>query len=240
MGKIDKDKLLKEIKLKSDDVDVTWVCNFIKNFPEDPEIDFDALFDAWANMDMDWSRLKVHDQARSFRDFLKSKNLTQPQIDMDQLRHEVYSNMQLNKTSYIQAGCPSCGCSSFKIEDSMMCSACGNVFELTRKLELPIKRTWTLKKEYENAFKTFGFSFERNITLTVEPFGNLKEFYDQKEEPDYSKIPKGSIVVVSSNDNKIKSAEIVDRFESNHIYCYGGVSYELKYVKIRVVELAKE
>lgn len=213
MGKIDKEKLLKEIKLKSDDVDVTWVCSFIKNFPEEPEIDFDALYREFFNDECDGvvcSTCKYYGSDSStecFVKFLKSKKLTAPQIDMDQLRNEIYSEIVKSKEPKL--------------------------------LEIPVKRTWTLKPEFERFVTNFGISHVCR-TIDVEIDENIKCFYDQHEEPDYSKIAKGSIVVVSSRDDKIKSAEIVDHFDSNYIYCNGGVSYELKYVKIRIVELAKE
>lgn len=108
-----------------------------------------------------------------------------------------------------------------------------------KPFEIPVKKTWTLKPEFERFVTNFGISHVCR-TIDVEIDENIKCFYDQHEEPDYSKIAKGSIVVVSSKDDKIKSAEIVDHFDSNYIYCNGGVSYELKYVKIRIVELAKE
>src|SRR5574344_597143 len=119
MGKIDKEKLLKEIRSLGY-YEETQVIRTIKNFPEEPEIDFDALYYEWSEKPMDWSESRSpYDQARSFRDFLKSKNLTVP------------------KPVEIPVKCPSCGCLSFKIDESMMCSACGTVFELTRKLEIP-------------------------------------------------------------------------------------------------------
>lgn len=184
MGKIDKEKLLKEIRSLGY-YEETQVIRTIKNFPEEPEIDFDALYYEWSEKPMDWSESRSpYDQARSFRDFLKSKNLTVP-----------------------------------------------------KPVEIPMDRTWTLKKHVGEIFHDFGNS---PYPFTSDPPENLKKYYDKHEELDYSKIPKGSIVVVSTKDGKIKSAEDVDHFDSNKIYCKGGVSYELKYVKILIAELAKD
>lgn len=186
MGKIDKEKLLKKIDsnvIKHGPVSA-FLYDIIKNFPEEQEICFDALYHEWSEKPMDWSESRSpYDQARSFRDFLKSKNLT------------------TQKPVEIPVKCPSCGCPSFKIDESMMCSACGDVFELTQKLEIPVKKTWTLKKHVEEMFHDFG---NTPYPLTSDPPWNLKKYYDLHEEPDYSKIPKGSIVeieFVSGNGN---------------------------------------
>jgi hypothetical protein len=148
---INKEKLLKEIKLKSDDVDVTWVCSFIKNFPEDQEIDFDAILKQWRDFDQCSACNDNCDPAICIIDFLKSKNLTAP-----------------------------------------------------KPFEIPVKKTWTLKKEYQEAFKNFDFSFYRVLLFESELAARRIKYYDLHEEPDYSKIPKGSIVeieFVGSNGN---------------------------------------
>ena len=75
MGWIDKEKLIREIKLRSYDVDVTWVVKFIDSFPNQPPIDFDALHEEWLEY------IAINDYKETpvcFRDFLKSKNLCAP------------------------------------------------------------------------------------------------------------------------------------------------------------------
>lgn len=177
---IDLDKLIQECsamkgngcsddKCKHNTCDTNSVSQCIKKFAEsivEPEIDFDALYNEWCKNTMDWSKLRSpYDQARSLRDFLKSKNLTQPQVDMDALRNEIYASIQ-------------------------------------KPSEIPVKKTWTLKKEYEKYSRIIGHT---PTTLIVDPtVAPDPEFYDYKEEPDYSKIPKGSIVeieFVSGNGN---------------------------------------
>lgn len=236
MGKIDKEKLLKEIKLKSDDVDVTWVVNFIKNFPEEPEqpIDFDALYSEFFNDECDGavcSTCKYYNndsRYNCFAEFLNSKNLTAPNpVD-------------------ITMECPSCGCPSFKIEESMMCSACGTVFELTRKLEIPVKKTWTLKKHVEETFHDFG---NTPYPLTSDPPENLKKYYDQHEEPDYSKIPKGSIVEIEFVSGNGNNCGYVNRITNKsisigfHMLYNSGNSTTINFDQIEsivILKLAKE
>lgn len=76
MCKIDKKKLIEKTKYVRCADEVRLV---IENFPEEPEIDFDALYNEWCKNTKDWSELRSpYDQARSLRDFLKSKNLTVP------------------------------------------------------------------------------------------------------------------------------------------------------------------
>lgn len=178
-------------KLKSMDANYT-----VTEESEEPDIDFDALYKEYLGS-VQFGSIPT---AWQFRNFLKSKNLTQPQVDMDALRNEIYASIQ-------------------------------------KPVEIPVKKTWTLKKHVKEIFHDFG---NTPYPLTSDPPYNLKKYYDLHEDPDYSKIPKGSIVVVCSKDDKIKSAEIVDFFDDSHIYCNGGISYELKHVKIRIVELAKE
>lgn len=106
MGKIDKEKLLKEFPafLYGEEVPKE-IKRYVENFPEEPEqpINFDALYEECGKDSM----------AKAFVNFLKSKNLTHPQIDIDKLRHEVYSEI------------------------------------VKPKFEIPVNKTWTLKKEVE-------------------------------------------------------------------------------------------
>lgn len=216
MGKIDKEKLLKEIRSLGY-YEETQVIRTIKNFPEEPEIDFDALYYEWSEKPMDWSESRSpYDQARSFRDFLKSKNLTVP------------------KPVEIPVKCPSCGCLSFKIDESMMCSACGTVFELTRKLEIPVKKTWTLKKEYYD----FAIDMIQPISLmqTTDKEPKHKQYYDLHEEPDYSQVPVGAYIVVKFKEfNRSKCGVVcqhyrdffnIDTGDNHHSVPYNGDGVE--------------
>lgn len=305
---INKEKLLKEIKLKSDDVDVTWVCSFIKNFPEEPEIDFDLLHKEFISTKCIGKKCNScqyvntsDDVGACFSEFLKSKNLTQPQIDMDQLRNEVYSEIVKNsnigmtdidlnalindelcerakdytitkcascgiiknaplrrddmggyvclscidfeltkrsntpKPFEIPVKCPSCGCPSFKIEDLMICCACGNVFELTRKFEIPVNHRWKLKKEYEEIFDDFNINKERVIE------SHQMKYFDHYEEHDYSKIPKGSWIMLKEHGGTYVRCFI--RVEGDNLIVGTTSESESKWHKstfVRIVELAKE
>lgn len=138
---IDKEKLLKEIKSLGY-YEEMQIIKTIKNFPEEPEIDFDALYYEWSEKPMDWSESRSpYDQARSFRDFLKSKNLTVP-----------------------------------------------------KPVEIPVNKIWKLKEKYVNYFESKGIDSTQFDNYTEEP--ECVELYDLHEEPDYSVIPKGSIVEI--------------------------------------------
>jgi ribosomal protein L37E len=211
-------KVIAELELAKNAIEL------VENFPEEPEIDFDALYDEYiSSVQFDSTQ-----SAWGFRDFLKSKNLTAP------------------KPVEIPVKCPSCGCLSFKIDESMMCSACGAVFEPTRKLDIPVKRTWTLKKHVEEIFHDFG---NTPYPRTSDPPWNLKKYYDLHEEPDYSKIPKGSIVeieFVGSNGNNcgyvngITNKSISIGF---HMLYNSGNSTTINFDQIKsivILKLAKE
>ena len=71
-----------------------------------------------------------------------------------------------------------------------------------KSVDIPVKKTWTLKKEYYD----FAIDMLQPISLmqTTDKEPKHKQYYDLHEEPDYSKIPKGSIVeieYVSGNGN---------------------------------------
>lgn len=179
MGKIDKEKLLKEIRSLGY-YEETQVIKIIKNFPEEPEIDFDVLHKEYSGS------VKFHSipSAWGFRDFLKSKNLTAP-----------------------------------------------------KPVEIPMNRTWTLKKHVGEIFHDFGNS---PYPFTSDPPENLKKYYDQHEEPDYSKIPKGSIVEIECLGDKFYRTFV--KFEHENIFTKDGEEIEQwsPTVIIRIVELAKE
>lgn len=202
MGKIDKEKLLKELTDWHVPEQIINIVEAVPEDPEEPEIDFDALYNEWCKNTKDWSELRSpYDQARSLRDFLKSKNLTQPQVDMDALRNEIYASIQ-------------------------------------KPVEIPVKKTWTLKKEYEKYSRIIGHT---PTTLIVDPtVAPDPEFYDYKEDPDYSKIPKGSIVEIECLGDKFYRTFV--KFEHENIFTKDGEEIEQwsPDVIIRVVELAKE
>lgn len=183
MGNIEKEKLLKELNKEIDGfgkIDVIKVQTVIKNFPEEPEIDFDALYEEYS------VSVKFYNtpSAWGFRDFLKSKNLTVP-----------------------------------------------------KPVEIPVKRTWTLKKHVGEIFHDFGNS---PYPFTSDPPENLKKYYDLHEEPDYSKIPNGSIVEVTGKINT--NNRIVDYFKKheNGFLFLGFTTVKADLFNIRIVELAKE
>ena len=62
-----------------------------------------------------------------------------------------------------------------------------------KKFEIPTKKTWTLKKEYEDFCSEFLIQSVKTVT-DVNPVGPSAQYYDLHEEPDYSKIPKDGIV----------------------------------------------
>lgn len=219
MGKIDKEKLLKECKCLTDGYKFTYCMNqcknyrggenfqecitkVIKNFPEEQEIDFDALYNEWCKKTKDWSELRSpYDQARSLRDFLKSKNLTQPQVDMDALRNEIYASIQ-------------------------------------KPVEIPVKKTWTLKKEYVEFSNDFKAVTDRSFESSCDPVEKLKKYYDLHEELDYSKIPKGSIVELK---NSLRRLVIVFNGVLGDKVCgTQNDHYTISNYEIRIVELAKE
>jgi hypothetical protein len=179
-------KVIAELELAKNAIEL------VENFPEEPEIDFDALYDEWAVKPMDWSESRgPYDQARSFCDFLKSKNLTVP-----------------------------------------------------KSVDIPVKKTWTLKEEYEKLYIFLMCAMP--IELTSEPVG-AKEFYDLHEEPDYSKIPKGSIVEIDyiyCGKEISKSVYHFDGYDSKNVeFRANGYTLIIDRCNIknfRIVELAKE
>lgn len=139
MGKIEKEKLLKEFRGVGS-MYLSDVRRVIKNFLEEQEIDFDALWKEFNEICLK----KDCDNCSSVKcafDFLKSKNLTVP-----------------------------------------------------KSVDIPVKKTWTLKKEYYD----FAIDMLQPISLmqTTDKEPKHKQYYDLHEEPDYSKIPKGSIVEI--------------------------------------------
>ncbi len=202
---IDKEKLLRVAKSEYGTNGVVY--KFISNFPEEPEIDFDALFDEFNKVcTLNCSKcqfIKHNNVVVCYNEFLKSKNLTAPQIDIDKLRHDVYS--EIVKT----------------------------------KLDIPVKKTWTLKKEVEETFKDFNM-FPLKNSLEIEPEDKLKKYYDLHEEPDYREIPKGSIVeCVTKTAGTIYDK--IGRVTETQVWFnhYSNIAMS-NIVSIRIVELAKE
>lgn len=210
MGKIDKEKLLKEIPCTNTGLCANGKCKhndkylqltvskcigeIIKNFPEEPEqpIDFDALYSEFFNNECDGvvcSTCKYYGNDSSdgcFAKFLKSKNLTAP-----------------------------------------------------KPFEVPVKKTWTLKKEYQEFCENNNIKTELVDNKTTEP--EFQHYYDLHEEPDYSKIPNGSIVEVKNGLGT--HYRKFSHFDSNYIWLYmpdGQIVDWPKSKFVRVVELAKE
>lgn len=183
MCKIDKEKLLKEFRGVGS-MYLSDVRRVIKNFPEEPEIDFDALWKEFNEICLK----KDCDNCSSVKcafDFLKSKNLTVPKL-----------------------------------------------------VEIPVKKTWTLKKEYEKYSRIIGHT---PTTLIVDPtVAPDPEFYDYKEDPNYSKIPKGSIVEIECLGDKFYRTFV--KFEHGDIFTKDGDESEqwAPNTFVRIVKLAKE
>jgi hypothetical protein len=200
MCKIDKEKLLKEFRGVGS-MYLSDVRRVIKNFLEEQEIDFDALWKEFNEIclkkDCDNCTYpnKLYYTTICFVDFLKSKNLTVPKL-----------------------------------------------------VEIPVKKTWTLKKEYEDFCTEFLLQSVKTV-MSVEPVGASKKYYDLHEEPDYSKIPKGSIVeieFVGSNGNNcgyvngITNKSISIGF---HMLYNSGNSTTINFDQIKsivILKLAKE
>ena len=259
---IDKEKLLKELqclkegcchsiktcKYRIDGVYQTQtecIASVIKNFPEEPEIDFDALFEECGKETM----------AKSFVNFLKSKHLSAPQVDMDALRNEIYSEI-VNSQQKTKA-CPECGCKEYLNENDLgdgyrVCKMCkqewwAHIVYSEKPRELPVKTIYTLKKEYQDVFKDFGFLHSTFDTHSYEPPPeNIKKYYDRTDEVDYSAIPNGSVVEVrikGVGNHFCKFHSINDADGSINLHCVGESDCTFKLNKddfIRVVEWAKE
>lgn len=223
MGKIGKEKLLKDCKCLTGSYNFTYCMNqckkyrggenfqecitrVIKYFPEEPEIDFDALWNEFNKVcTLNCSKcqfIKHNNVVVCYNEFLKSKNLTAPQIDMDQLRNEVYSEIVKNREQ--QTKCAVCGETKntpLRRDDmgGYVCLSCIDA-ELTKRntapqsFEIPVKRTWTLKKEYVEFSNDFKAVTDKSFESSCDPVEKLKKYYDCHEEPDYSKIPVGSVV----------------------------------------------
>lgn len=181
MRKIDKVKLIEKFLSEG------WsgrVVKIVENFPEEQEIDFDALCKEFNEICLK----KDCDNCSSVKcafDFLKSKNLTVP-----------------------------------------------------KSVDIPVKKTWTLKKEYYD----FAIDMLQPISLmqTTDKEPKHKQYYDLHEEPDYSKIPKGSIVEIECLGDKFYRTFV--KFEHEDIFTKDGEETEQwsPTLIIRIVELAKE
>jgi len=166
---IDKKKLIEKFK----ELELPHSASIIENFPEEPEIDFDALFEECGKETM----------AKSFVNFLKSKHLSAP-----------------------------------------------------KPKQLPVKKVWTLKKEYEDFVFACGIP---NVTIKYccgEP--EHKEFYDYTEEPDYSQVKVGDVVeivtIVGDDERKYYGTR------TNHInenYFYLSVNNELPSTGIKFKDI---
>ena len=168
MGLIDKKKLLKSVKEEYPFISEEFYKT-LENFPEEPEIDFDALWDDYeqkysckksTSCDNCTYPNKLYYTTSCFVDFLKSKHLT-----------------------------------------------------AQKKRQIPVKKVWTLKKEYEDFVFACGIP---NVTIKFccgEP--EHKEFYDLTETPDYSQVPVGAVVEVYHNLSNKPNYGIVQKNSNN-------------------------
>lgn len=111
-----------------------------------------------------------------------------------------------------------------------------------KSVDIPVKKTWTLKKEYYD----FAIDMLQPISLmqTTDKEPKHKQYYDLHEEPDYSKITKGSIVELKSDDG-YNVFRVFDSFGGDKIICFMEDKKKSKcpWAKekfVRIVELAKE
>lgn len=107
-----------------------------------------------------------------------------------------------------------------------------------KSVDIPVKKTWTLKKEYYD----FAIDMLQPISLmqTTDKEPKHKQYYDLHEEPDYSKIPKGSIVeCVTKTAGTIYDK--IGRVTETQVWFnhYSNIAMS-NIVSIRIVELAKE
>lgn len=254
---INKEKLLKELTFVHSDWTI-YASSFIKNFPEDPEqtIDFYSLWDEYKKlcngMPCDFCKFdkKGGTSDLCFFNFLKSKNLTQPQVDMDQLRHEVYVEVVSGKKHNTCAFCGEKKYTPLRRDDmgGYVCLSCIDA-ELTKRnaapktVEIPMKRTWTLKKEYAEFSNDFKVATDRSFELSCDPVDKLKKYYDLNKDVDYSNITSGSIVELENGIGK-SCFRIFSHIEYDKIAvkteCHHEHDFFDKNNFIRIVEQAKE
>ena len=104
--------------------------------------------------------------------------------------------------------------------------------------QVPIKTTWSLKKEYLPLYKSITGHDPQSTMSDVA--NEIKPFYDCTETPDYSQVPIGAVVkiecadhfyygVVKENDrNKIYigytlCADVIDRSKNNLFFNYSTI-----------------
>ena len=107
--------------------------------------------------------------------------------------------------------------------------------QIQKPREIPVKKSWTLKDKYSLLYNHLLCAMPRELSDIP---NHLVEFYDMKEEPDYSAIPKGSIVEVQGG-----FVRTVERIEGDKMFLNDSKhsTTEWKtYNLIRVVEWAKE
>lgn len=216
MGMIDKEKLWKFFYNRPQtDYKESEIVEIIKSFPEQPPIDFDALYDEFKSI----NGLK---ESSCFRDFLTSKNIYAPAPVIDKYAIK----------------CDDCGGTEFKFYNDkvglLSCTECGQFFDTVKKRELPVKTTWKLKEEfYEFAINMFQ-PISLNTTTDKEP--KHKQYYDKITEVDYSKLSKGDIVEFIYNHHK--KLGWVERVDSDYIFV-NCLKINFKDI-IRVVEWGNE
>lgn len=102
--------------------------------------------------------------------------------------------------------------------------------------QIPVKKYWTLKKEYEDFCSEFLIQSVKTVLNNVEPVSLLAQYYDYHEEPDYSKIPVGAYIVVKFKEfNRSKCGVVcqhyrdffnIDTGDNQHSVPYNGDGVE--------------
>ena len=158
-------------------------------------------------------------------------NLIEPEIDFDVLFEEWQTNTLSSEWTSVGFVGVSAAAGSFKnfIKSKHLTAP--------KKYQIPTKKTWTIKKEWEKLFLDFEFDNIRYWgKLSEEPAERLLKYYDLHEEPDYSKIPVGSVVMVDDIVGIVRNniGKIV-------ISCCTSASttHTLNYEKIKSIEILK-
>lgn len=149
----------------------------VKGFPEEPEIDFDAL----------WNE---YEQKYSCKKSANCDNCTYP----NKLYYTTICFVDFLKSKHISA---------------------------QKKRQIPVKKVWTLKKEYEDFVFACGIP---NVTIKYccgEP--EHKEFYDLTETPDYSQVQVGDVVEVYHSLSKSPNYGIVQENSNNVLSIVGKI-----------------
>ena len=156
-----------------------YFYEMVKDFPEEPEIDFDAL----------WNE---YEQKYSCKKTTSCDNCTYP----NKLYYTTSCFVDFLKSKHLSAPNPK---------------------------QLPVKKTWTLKKEYQEALKNFDFSFDRFLSFESEPAARRIKYYDLTETPDYSQVQVGDVVEVYHSLSKSPNYGIVQENSNNVLSIVGKI-----------------